>query len=297
MIFFVPWTKGDPVFQSYDSNSNVLVSPSNVPLSWSVKKWKTLPQKLFIDSGAFSVRSAKISTVEKVLERQVFMAKGWPSSRKLYFSHPDILIPIKTNFKKFNQIIVQSIERAKAYFGLFSKRKMNASPVGVIHGFDEEAILNTHEILLRIGYRNFALGSLGIRNMRYKDLCMNAIRIAEKFEIKPLHLFGITLPMNSNLSLGWIDSFDSSSPIKLAFYGTVLYGSPLKRYVIAPNAIQKQHDISFKFRKSIPAPLPCKCPICRINPEGLIPYSGYESKKNRIIHNYFQIKWEIEKII
>ena len=296
MKFFASWTTREPLFQCYDSQCCVLVSPSGVPLAWSISKWTSLPNNLFIDSGAFSVRSNKIVSCKDVLERQLFMTKGWPSNRPLYFSHPDILIPVKATFEETNKIVNRSIERAQVYFDLVSKRNTNATPIGVIHGFDEETILNTYETFLDIGYHHFALGSLAIRKTRYKDLCLKTIRLAERYGIKPLHIFGIALPINTAFSMPGIDSFDSASATKLAFYGTVLYGPPLKRYVIAPNAKQKYQDTNFTFRESLSEPLPCKCPVCKLDAEGLIPYSGREAKNNRIIHNYFQIKWAMKKI-
>ena len=163
MKFFVSWTTREPIFQSYDPQCSVLVSPSGVPLDWSISRWNALPSDLFIDSGAFSVRSNKISSCKQVLERQLFMAQGWPPNRPLYFSHPDILIPVKSTFEETNKIVGKSINRAEIYFELMSRINTSATPVGVIHGFDEETILNTYAQLQSFGYRHFALGSLAIR--------------------------------------------------------------------------------------------------------------------------------------
>jgi queuine/archaeosine tRNA-ribosyltransferase len=147
-----------------------------------------------------------------------------------------------------------------------------------------------------MGYRYFAMGSLGIRLSRNKKICLEAIRIATRFEIYPLHLFGVTLPLNTEFGFNGIHSFDSASPTKLAFYGTVLYGSPLKRYVIESSSKQKFRDHNFTFRTNLGEPLPCMCPVCKVDSNALIPKTGQEGKNNRIIHNYFQIKWETEKI-
>ena len=296
MKYFVSWTRRDPVFQEYDPHCNVLISPANVQLNWSIEKWATLPNELFIDSGAFSYRNGALPSCQEVLDRQLYMSKNWPSNLKLYFSHPDLLIPLNTNYKERNEIINLSIERAKPYIEIVSKSNIPIIPIGVIHGFDDESILSTYYELLEVGYRYFALGSIGVRLSRYRDLCIRIITAAINYDIKPLHLFGITWPLKKVNLPNTIESFDSSVPAKLGFFGTVLYGSPLKRYVIAPDARQKYHDKSFSFRKSIPEPLPCKCPICRNDPAKLVSKYNTESNQNRAIHNYFQIKWEIEKI-
>jgi len=296
MKYFVSWTRRDPIFQEYDKQCNVLISPANVRLNWSIENWTKLPNELLIDSGAYSFRNGQLPSCKEIFERQCIIAKNWPTELKLYFSHPDLLIPLNTNFQKRNKIINLNIKRSKVYFDIVAKSKIPIIPIGVIHGFDEESILATYFELREVGYRYFALGSIGIRLSRYRELCINIIRTAQFYDIKPLHLFGITWPVKETDLPNDISSFDSSVPAKLGFFGTVLYGSPLKRYVIAPNARQIYHDKSFSFRESIPEPLPCECPVCKVDPTKLISKYSTESNQNRTIHNYFQIKWEIEKI-
>jgi queuine/archaeosine tRNA-ribosyltransferase len=274
------------------------VSPANVPSYWNIGKWKNLPRELFVDSGTFSLRGDAIPPIENVLERQLFIANGWPSSKNLYFSHPDLLLPLKSSFNDANDRVALSLARAKEYFHLLSRSKTKATPIGVIHGFDEETVLCTYCELKDIGYRHFALGSLGIRLSRYKKTCIKSIRTAQQYGVKPLHLFGVTLPLVANQDLDQdLESFDTSSPSKLGFYGTVLYGKPLKRYVIAPDSKQKFRDGSFTFRESITNPLPCKCPICKLDPQRLVRKPESKAKINRTIHNYFQIKWELQNTI
>lgn len=297
MKYFVSWTPREPIFQEYDPECNVIVSPANVPLNWSISNWNTFPNRLFVDSGAYSIRENKIPSCQEVIKRQLLISKNWPKKGRLYFSHPDLLIPFKSSFKEYNRIINLSIDRAKLYFELHSKTDRSAIPVGVIHGFDEETLVNSYCELKSIGYQSFALGSLGLRLSRNKKLCVKAIDFAQKYNIRPLHLFGITFPINGVNYSKDIDSFDSSTPTKLAFYGTVLYGSPLRRYVIAPDSKQKLRDKSFTFREALIKPLPCKCPVCITDSNKIVSKYNYAAKRNRIIHNYFQIKWEIEKII
>jgi queuine/archaeosine tRNA-ribosyltransferase len=295
MKFFVAWSRRDPVFQEFDKECHVLVSHTNLTKNWSVSNWRTLPRVLFVDSAAFSNRSNQIPSCKEVFNRQLYIAKSWPEDRKLFFSHPDILIPLNSHFDEKCKIINLSLERAKKYFEFIAKSKCNANPIGVIHGFDEEDILNTYYELLDTGYRYFALGSIGSRISKNRELCINAIKIVQKYDIQPMHIFGIT-PIKNEEVLNNIASFDSAAPSKLGFFGTVLYGSPLKRYVIAPDAKQKYHDKCFTFRTSIPVPLPCECPICRVDPHKLTLKYNSNANQNRAIHNYFQIKWEIEKI-
>ena len=298
MIFYASWTTRDPIYQDYDPEACILVSPGGVPLYWSVKEWKNLPHKLFIDSGIFSnIKNGNQQSCQAILSTQLRMADGWPERKNIYFTHPDLIIPPKVDFSTTLQLIKNSMERSKIYFNLTKKIQRKITPIGVIHGFNEETISNSFEELTSIGYKNFALGSLAVRFARNKDKCLEIINTALRYTIKPLHLFGITCPLHYGQIPPGIDSYDSSTPAKLGFYGTVLYGPPLKRYVLSPTPEQKQRDISFKFRESLPGPLPCQCPICNDDQTRLLPLKGTIAKHDRAIHNYFQLKWATKKTI
>lgn len=297
MIFYASWTTRDPVYQDYDPNACVLVSPGGVPLYWSTREWTNLPKKLFIDSGIFSnIKNGKQPSCQEILNTQLRMAEGWPESEQVYFAHPDLIIPHKMDFSSTQQLIKNSIERSKVYFSLLKKHRRKITPIGVIHGFNEETILSSYQDLIATGYSNFALGSLAVRFSRHKDNCLKIINMAIKYDIKPLHLFGITCPLHEKQILPGIHSYDSSTPAKLGFYGTVLYGKPLKRYVLSPTAEQTQRDLFFKFRESLPEPLPCICPICKNDKSRLLPLKGTQAKHDRAVHNYFQLKWATKKI-
>ncbi len=290
MKFYVSWTNRDPIYHQYDPLAAVLISPLGVPKAWSVKEWATLPSSLFIDSGAYS-QNTTLPTIEYILHRQSSIAKGWESPQKAFFAHPDVLLPHGGSFLEKNKRVEASLSRAAFYFDLIKKKKVRATPVAVLHGFDEETLIGSYEVLRSIGYKHFALGSLATRFNRNKKLCLYIIKLSVEYGIKPLHLFGVSWPMQKESNTIRIDSFDSSSPAKLGFYGTVLYGLPLKRYVIAPTSMQKQHDNFFKFRSSIDEPLFCPCPVCAENPKRLMQKSGTQAKLDRALHNYFQIKW------
>jgi 7-cyano-7-deazaguanine tRNA-ribosyltransferase len=298
MKYFVSWTNREPCFQLYDSACNILISPANLPSRWSIKNWSILPRELLVDSGAYSIRNNSIPSCIEVLEKQLSITNGWPANKRLLFSHPDLIIPIGADFKDTNSIIAESLKRAKVYFGLVAKSKSSAVPIGVIHGFDEESLFSSYMELKDIGYVYFALGSLGVRFFKsQKDLCMKAINIVSEYEISPIHVFGVTLPLiNLNTSSYRITSYDTSAPTKLAYNGIVLYGTPLKRYVITSNAVKIFNRASFSFSEIIPEPLKCNCPVCKCNPHNLYAPIEKEAKLNRILHNYFQIKWETENI-
>jgi len=295
MDFFASWTRQDPIFQDYDSGAKVLVSPHQVNQNWNISKWKKNPQTLIIDSGAYSI-SKKSLSCNDILERQLFMTDGWNDHDNLYFCHPDLIIPLKSSFSEKNTLIIKSLERAKKYICIIREKKIKCNPIGVIHGFDEETLLSSHSELCNFGYKHFAIGSLAIRISHSKDMCLTAIKILSDFGVKPLHIFGVLWPSHVNDDKNDLSSFDSAAPSKLGFYGTVLYGPKLEHYIISPNSKQRMRDQFWKFRKSLKEPLSCECPVCRLNPRGLNSKNDKQSKINRIIHNYYQVKWATAQI-
>jgi queuine/archaeosine tRNA-ribosyltransferase len=292
--YFVPWTNRDPVFHRFDPDCSVLISPAHLPSSWHAGDWHQMPKELFVDSGAYSLRSPIPPSCKFILERQLSLIRGWPPDRAVFLSHPDILIPKHVSFREQSRLIAGSLDRAKSYFSLLAAAKMNAIPVGVIHGFDEEVLLSSYDELSNIGYTHFALGSLSLRRASDHLSALPPMRWVGNYNIHPIHLFGVTLPLLKDMQRDAFDSFDSSAPVKLGYTGTVLYGPPLQRYVIAPSALQTFHDRAFSFRKTLPFPLPCECPVCSDSPGTLNSTREPGAKDHRIIHNYFQIKWAIQ---
>jgi len=294
MKYFASWTSRDPHYHDYDNDASILVSPMLVPQYWNVSCWNNIPKELFIDSGAYT-KSNKLPSCRDVLSRQIAISKGWDFGRSTYFSHPDIIIPLKASYPQIVQIIKSSIERARDYFALLNKKKIQVIPIGVLHGFDEESLLCSYYELKNFGYKYFALGSIAQRFSTDKSTCLKTIETVLLHGVDPLHLFGITWVLQDQNGSLPIHSFDCSAAAKLGFYGTVLYGTPLRRYVIAPSSKQIMHDESFSFREAIPEPLPCNCPICIEDPSRLLPTKGSQAKHARSLHNYFQLKWNTMK--
>jgi len=212
MKFFASWTTRDPIYHEFDPEAYILISPHGVPKSWNIRRWLTLPKELFVDSGAFTTTS-DLPSIEDVLLKQLSLTVGWDRQKKLFFAHPDLILPLKSNFRESNSIINQSLERAKTYLNLLHQKTVSAIPVGVIHGFDEESLVGSYYELKEVGYRHFALGSLALRFSRNRDTCLKAIEIITDYGINPLHIFGISWPMQEECKKYHIDSFDCSSPL------------------------------------------------------------------------------------
>ena len=295
MQYFISWTNIDPEFQQYDKNCNILLSPKLLYSNWDITKWKTFPKRLFIDSGVYTAGNREMKNPEEILQDQIYICKKWPDEKLLYLSHPDVILPYNITYKECQKLINLNLERAKIYFDLINRMKRNLKPIGVIHGLCEEDILNSFYELVEIGYSFFALGSLGIRLSKNRRIVLDLLNIVNDYCLDPIHIFGITIPLIQKSSNFNFASYDTSTPIKLAYFGTVLYGTPLKRYLIAPSKKQIQRDKNFSFRIPIEKPMFCNCPICIINPNALLEGNANTIKYNRIIHNYFLLKWSTTK--
>lgn len=293
--FFISWTECDPLFQKYDSECNVLLSPSLLTSEWSIRKWDVKPKAIFIDSGSYS--SNKYLPVSEIIKDQSRISSGWEFNNNIYFAHPDVMLPSGSTYDEEIMIIRNNLERAKEYIELFSKNKLSGIPVGIIQASCEEDLLCSYYHLKEIGYEYYAIGSISKRMKVEKEILKNTLEIINTHKLGPIHMFGITLPLIADSDiLENVTSFDTSTPIKLGYYGTVLYTNPFRRYLIKPNSHQKHRDNNFAFRQHLEEPIECHCPICSDNRAALIQTDSKTAKINRIIHNYFQIKFAVEKI-
>lgn len=292
--FFVSWTKCEPEFQFYDSECNILISPPLMPKNWTTREWEQYPNKIIVDSGIYTSSKQSLNTVENVFEMQFALVKKFPTERECFFSHPDVIIQKNLSFYDESIIIKSNLKRAYEYIKLLKQKNIFRKPIGVIHGFDPDTVYFSFQELSRMGYEFFGIGSLSIRSINNKSLIRDILSFSSELGIKPLHVFGLTLPFHSGLNEFSINSFDTSTPVKLAYNGTVLYDNPLKRYIIKPNNYQELRAGVYTFRTIIEKPLKCNCPICEKDSDNLIVGTPDEQKKKRMIHNYFQLKWSIQ---
>jgi tRNA-guanine family transglycosylase len=279
----------------YDPDCNILLSPTLLTANWSVKEWEMKPKNIFIDSGAYS--NVKYPSIENVLKDQIRIADGANQSGNIYYSHADVILPGNLKYIDEIGIIKKNLNRALEYIELFNKLKVKGTPVGIIQASCEEDLLCSYFQLKEFGYEYFAIGSISKRMKAEKDILKNTLHVINAHKLKPIHIFGITLPLFAGSSIFEnITSFDTSTPIKLGYYGTVLYSNPLRRYVIKPTSYQKHRDKNFAFRIHLDEPIACSCPICLNDPLALTHKDMKTAKINRIIHNYFQIKFAVENL-
>lgn len=291
--FYISWTKLEPEFQQYDTSCNILLSPSLLRGGWNCRMWEHLPKRLMIDSGVYTAQG-KLHTSE-VLHSQRKLAEGSDEIAEVFFPHADQIIPPGLTFAEEQAAIRENMKRAHRYLREFRAAGLQGTPVGVIHAFDEESMYYCYRTLSSMGYRSFGIGSLSVRSKKSKTSVKQVLETAINLGIGPLHIFGITLPFYTEDPGPGIISFDTSTPIRMAYNGSILYHGPLRRYILRPEGYQKERAHQFAFNTILHEPKPCSCPVCSVDPLQLISGSESEKKRNRMIHNYFQLRWELER--
>lgn len=292
---YFSWTQRDPEFQHFFPNCNILVSPSLVHKQWSVREWSTQPERVIVDSGAFTLTKRQgVYDVRTCLTAQLRMLEGWDSGKPAGLMHYDVTLNGGLPFVEYQQRVSRNLANAEEYYGMFPKRS-NLRPIAVLHALDAETLVSSYLEMYDMGYRHFAIGSLVSLIYRQRSKIAEILGTCRDLGIENFHVLGISSPLILTHRPGqWISSFDTSAPIRQALSGTVLYANPLRRFVLRPNAQQKLNNKSFGSRESLDAPLPCRCPVCGNDSLALLRSDGPDARNDRKIHNAFQLLQEVQ---
>ncbi|WP_129727931.1 queuine tRNA-ribosyltransferase [Ectobacillus funiculus] len=283
MDFYVSWSHSDALYCEYFTDCPILISavPDNKN---SLRKFKKLPSRLMVDSGAvYYVRKRIPYTVEEIFERQLLTAMPVLHQCPVTFVHVDEPLLNKVTLVEKYGAIERTLINAYEYMNLVRAQNIgkdsNVSILGVIQGYDFPSIQYSIFELKRLGYHKFGIGSLLGRSMSEQIQFISWA--AEIVGAKNLHVFGVTgVPQIQAMSRMGISSFDSSRPTKMAIYHQVFYSKPLRTYVIEGSRIDKRYQ-------KISAPLYCNCPVCQENPMDLMNLTHRKYTKVRSIHNYY----------
>jgi tRNA-guanine family transglycosylase len=293
------WYYGDPEYQLIDRECNVLVSPTSVPKTWNVEKFRIKPASLMIDSGSFHFidtdKNALTKTQKEVFETQLRIIHKF---RPAIICHLDFAIPRKglpENFMK--ERIEITIENAEKFYDLYLSNRNNLigiEPLAVIQGYDTESLTYCAKCLKKIGFRIYGIGSIA----RLSRINRNEIlRRVEKVLsiVKNLHVFGVTsVQIIKELQRLGVSSVDSTTPIKESIYSGVLYSAPFRRYKIDTYHFRNSWSKKYGYAKVLKKPLSCDCPICRNFGREVILRRGKKIWNNlRALHNYYHFKKEL----
>lgn len=289
------WSNREPEFQALFPGVRLLVSPSLLTKQWTVGAWRTLPESLMVDSGAFTQTKRKgVLDFRTCLHAQLRILEGWPPDRKAFLIHYDSPLSPNLPFDEYQARVKQNLESADAYISLFP-RQNNLVPVAVIHALDGETLAASYLALRSMGYQRFALGSLVALIYRSRNQLHSLLEICAELDLKDLHVLGIASPSLLKGVVGpWIGSFDSSAPVRQAIGGTIFYSRPFERFVLRPTGRQALGNQNFGYRESLQFPRYCVCPVCGSDPLGLLCDDEIEARQRRKIHNAYHLLEEVK---
>lgn len=289
MDFYISWSHSDAIFCEYYADCPMLISavPDNTK---PLKKFKKLPSKLIVDSGALYYSDQIGYRLKDIFYKQLDIVADAPPNLQIKMVHFDR--PIKNNSTLSIQYesMERSLYNAYEYISLFQKEKLtnNISILGVIQGYDIPSIRYSTYELVKMGYTFFGIGSLVGKNIHQQ---LSFIKeVSSIVGPQNLHIFGVTgIPqIKSMIKLG-IASIDSSRPTMAAAFFQVFYSDPFRSYFLSKSRVK---DRNLK----IESPLECDCPVCLSNAADILIPSPREFMKLRSVHNYYHLLKTINQI-
>jgi 7-cyano-7-deazaguanine tRNA-ribosyltransferase len=292
MEFFVGWSHSDAKYCDYFENTSMLISavPENIrPL----QKFDKQPKKLMIDSGAvYYVNQIKKTTAQKVFEKQLsFLEDATSDIESISLVQLDEPLMGKITLQDRYAAIERTLFLAWEFMNLYTKSNLplHIKPMAVIQGFDKASIQYCIHELKLMGYKQFGIGSLLLKNAKEQlPLIKSAAQLVGSSN---LHVFGVTgMTQIKEMTKLKISSFDSTRPTKAAAYYSVFYSKPFRTYILASSRVSKSGP-------RITEPLFCTCPICLNNPNDILIPSPRKYMLLRSIHNYYHLKETINDVL
>jgi tRNA-guanine family transglycosylase len=280
MKFYVSWHpeshgRADPEYWTWFSPDGILIALSN--LSGSVLKkamalglhsYTGYTGDLFLDGGAFGY-PGHLSPYSQL---QMLSMQTWLRCDKVSHLDRRFAKDAFTNDVERWSALESTIENAKIAFRWERTHEDVGTLVYVIQGWDLHSVSLCAKKISKLGSQEYALGSL--IGVPPREIARRVQEVRRIIGTSPhLHLFGI-----SNLGLlrglvGFVDSFDSSAPIKAAFFKEVITGPGARAHVDSLFA----ND--------------CDCPVCHSNSR-LVALKGTRGLARRLnqlraVHNAF----------
>ncbi|MEH7255608.1 queuine tRNA-ribosyltransferase [Neobacillus niacini] len=290
MDFYISWSHSDAIFCDYFDECCMLISavPDN---KYGIKKFKKKPKKLIIDSGAlFYSKNPGKYKLRDILEIQKFIIDSAPPDIPIKLVHLDEPLLNKNTLSEKFSSVEKTLFNAYEYVNLLDKSKLpeNVSLMGVIQGFDIPSTKYCIYELKKMGFKNFGLGSMLVRNPEEQVRYMKSV--AEIIGPEHLHIFGVTgIQQMKEMAKLKILSFDSSRPTMVAAFHQIFYSNPFRTYVISQSNVKRKKLVISK-------PLYCQCPVCMKEPTDILNISHRDYMKLRSIHNYYHLGKTIDEI-
>lgn len=294
MKFYVSWYQGDPYYPLYDDECDLLISPTSVSRSWSLKRFPTPPRSLLIDSGGFryTLGLEEIPTTRVVFEQQLHILDGLDIPTTLCaLDFPLIGQDLTPN--ELDRRITLTIASAYDFKQLFEIYGLGDAfnSMAIIQGYNVPSITHCARELKTLGFDAYGVGSLA--GLQIHQEILDRVGAAIAVVGKGVHLFGLSSirTIRALKKMGAV-SVDSARPAKAAAYNEILYNKPFRRYgILDPNG---QTTGTIPVERCLDKPLPCDCPVCQRNSRDILRVGNRKHIRLRAVHNYFHMKWAIQ---
>lgn len=294
MDFYVSWYHGDPLYQLYDHECDMLISPTSVSGQWTLREFPRLPRRLMIDSGGYRymITGGRLPSPRQAFEAQLRILGNLRIPTVLCaLDHPMAEPDLSSN--ELDRRITQTIANAYEFRLLADMYDLEREVdfMAIIQGYDQASITHCAQELKAIGFRFYGVGSLA--GLQKYQQTLDRVGAAVAVVGQGVHVFGVSgIKTIRALKKIGVTSIDSSRPAKSAAYNELLYARPFRRYGIL---VDGQPTGTIRKRKCLAKPLPCECPVCQRNSSDILQVGRREFIRLRAVHNYYQMKWAIKE--
>jgi len=294
MDFYVSWYYGDPLYQLYDDECYLLVSPTSVSSRWSLREFPRMPRRVMIDSGGYRymIAGGKLPTPHDAFEKQLrILGEAQIPAILCALDYPMAEPSLDPN--ELDRRITETI--ANAYeFRLLADQYGSGREIefmAIIQGYDPASVTYCAHELKAMGFTAYGIGSLA--GLRHHDETLSRVKAAISVVGQGVHVFGLSSirTIRALKQIG-VKSIDSSRPVKSAAYNEVLYSHPFRRFGVL---VGDQTTGIVPKRRCLSQPLPCTCPVCQRKDTDILRVGDRKPIGLRAVHNYFHMKWAITR--
>ena len=295
MRFYVSWYHGDPLYQCYDDECSMLISPTSVASDWTLRRLPALPRRVMIDSGGYRYMSVHhgLPTPKEVFEQQLSMVDdtGVPATLcALDFPMAERGLSSKERDRRLTQTLSYAYDfrRLIDLHGLDDK----VGYMAIVQGYDVPSLIACAREYKAMGFTSYGVGSL-VGLYAFQEI-VDRVKAVVSVVGEGVHVFGLssTRTIRALARIG-AASVDSSCPVKSAAYNEILYSRPFRRYGILGRNGEPTGTIPGE--RCLSKPLSCSCPICRENAADILRVGDRRYTAKRAIHNYYHFKASVSE--
>lgn len=294
MDFYVSWYPGDPDYPIYDDACHLLISITSVARDWKIGNLPKLPKGLVIDSGAFRFAntSQQALTPRETLTRQIALLGESIVPTIVCAADAPILDSTMSSNDK-DRCIAQTIAFGYEFRNLIEQWCLppHIIPMAVVQGYDTDSLCYCAQELRQIGFPLYGLGSLALLR-QHTPIMERVIAVTQVLEVGRLHILGVSAVQTAiSLRRLGIHSLDSARSAKAAAYNEILYSNPFRRFGIwEPSFEESPLKGRLPRGRRLDTPLPCECPICRVDASRILAVGYRSGIRCRALHNYYHLK-------